>query len=536
MARIVTAWPYALFLAAMAIPVFHLVPLGIPGEFEYRAASEPPWDILGILFIAIPITGIAGTLYLALVKTPVQRRRDIGVCLTLLVLCSFLLHIACAVALSPYGIAEALYHLMQEYGDGAYMLQAYEIRDFTRYFGALEHELAHADIARFPHPSVHPPGFTLFFHLLHRMMEWEVPGTLHLRSWVWDNSPMLREMFPHLSFDLSRVLPYTGAACLAAVFLWGMAALLPVPTYFLARLFLGPRASILAAATTTLYPGTHLFNPSTDQVLPLVATIAVALGLAAILKRRLSLALAFGICLGLALQFSLALGVCAVLFLLFAAGHARLCRQAPETPGGSSGPAMPSVTAIVLRAGTGLALVCAFFFAFDLNLPRVFWLCLVNNHKFNLMVQRSYWPWLLLQPMETAYSLGLPMLGLLAAVAAAQVGRWRMASAGPGDLFVRAMLLTLILLSVSGVNRGEVGRLWLFLYPALSVACCVGMGGARGEGSVDELPESLPLPGLAGTPLWARWSVLLAGQAVQMVLLRLSVDAMSSAGSLSGLV
>ncbi len=80
---------------------------------------------------------------------------------------------------------------------------------------------------------------------------------------------------------------------------------------------------------------------------------------------------------------------------------------------------------------------------------------------------RSYWKWLLMNPVEVAIFAGLPLV-------AAALWSWPGLARSPEWArlrhFLAAWLIVLALLNLSGAVRGEVGRIWLFLFWPVSLA------------------------------------------------------------------
>jgi hypothetical protein len=512
--------------------VLRLVPLGIPGQFRYHYVEKPCWETLSLLLTAVPAAGIVVVLASARRKGRDLRRRDCVSCLIMFVLCSFLFHVTCSILLNPYGIAGALHHVLQVYGDGSYLMRGTRIDAVSPYLGGLEEELASADIRMFPHPSTHPPGFPLLFYALHKLTDWRVPGVLGFQSWVWQLSPILSEMFQPNPAAHQEFVPYAATACLAAVTFWGAAALLPCVTYPLARLLLDRRDSLLAAGLSALFPGTHLFNPTADQILPGVGTFVIYLGAAAILERRKRLALAFGVAVGIAVNISLAMSVCVAVCSLFAL-FLEIPAERRRSVNGERQDQLPSAIRLGLWAATGFALVvAALYLVYRMNLLRVLLLCLRNNSCFNQIVGRSYLPCLAVQPFETAYSMGIPVFCLLLWVSVRQAASWNRGPFGPRDAFLLAVVGTLLVLGLSGINRGEVGRLWLFLYPSLAVGVLVGLT-KKGHG--DSEPMSLDSPfGWSGLPRQFAWTILFVCQTVQTMVLCLLLDPIGSVAGLGG--
>src|SRR5690606_13266519 len=133
-----------------------------------------------------------------------------------------------------------------------------------------------------------------------------------------------------------------------------------------------------------------------------------------------------------------------------------------------------SIFRSALIAGAAFGLLTAFvWFAFDLNLLAV-WLSNYQNHAgFYDAYDRTYWKWLLVNPVELAFSIGLPAI---AALVVSLIQRPAIDLRGP---FV-PVAIVLGLLWLSGKNSGEAARLWLFLMPwVLWIAASIWQGDER---------------------------------------------------------
>lgn len=84
-----------------------------------------------------------------------------------------------------------------------------------------------------------------------------------------------------------------------------------------------------------------------------------------------------------------------------------------------------------------------------------------NHAGFYLQYPRTYWKWLLVNPLELCLAAGLPLV-LLALTSLRVVWKTpRAAAAGPFWM----SLFTWALLWLTGKNMGEAARLWIFLMP-----------------------------------------------------------------------
>ena len=108
---------------------------------------------------------------------------------------------------------------------------------------------------------------------------------------------------------------------------------------------------------------------------------------------------------------------------------------------------------------------------FDLNLLRVWYLNFQNHAGFYNEYTRTYWKWLLLNPLEISLALGLPVSWM---VFRSLCFRRRISAEQancPTRSSLKAFLLScgivLMLLWLSGKNMGEAARLWLIFLPWL---------------------------------------------------------------------
>ena len=301
------------------------------------------------------------------------------------------------------------------------------------------------------HISTHPPGPTLFYLFQKR---------------AWEMAPDLATTFVNLAENvlpyavesrqeaeqsvLSRPLTEVELATLysSILLLWFAIALGVVPLYFWAADLFGPAVAIPAVGLYALTPSFLLFNPMTDQLYVLLALAILSsyhLGLARRDQGQLVFA---GLLTWVAFQFSLAFVV--VLFLLAVnLGLEMLIERRP----------MEILRLLAWPAGAfvSLTLVCL---VLPYNCLVVWKLCVANNAHFN--TERTYWPWVAFNLLDFAMFVGLPVAVLfLRGVANAIVRRsldapWR---------FIVALVVTVLVLDLSGTNRGEIARLWMFLMP-----------------------------------------------------------------------
>jgi hypothetical protein len=257
------------------------------------------------------------------------------------------------------------------------------------------------------------------------------------------------------------------------------AAMVVVPLYLLARFALGARGAVGAAALGLVIPSVIVFLPDFDAAYPTGAALVVALMVGALVWRSSVLAFLAGVALYGCLLFSPALALVAVLVLLWY-GLAR------RTEWGQRLRRRPGQASFLQVAGVGVlgfaVALTALWFFLQFNAPATWWECLRSNARFNRVTGRSYLPWVLYNPVDFLMFLGVGLSALLLVGAAGAIRRlkaWRRWD--PVTLGLAVFLVALLLLDVSGMNTGEVARLWLFLMPGaalLSARAVEGFGAA----------------------------------------------------------
>lgn len=309
------------------------------------------------------------------------------------------------------------------------------------------------------HVSTHPPGPVLFYYWQLKWWRWVPTGAALISSMVESALPytteareLLEERVWHSRMSASERATMYGSMLI----LWLAVAAGVVPLYWWAADVFGKPAAVGAVGSYALTPSLLLFNPMTDQLyVPLTLVLLAAWHFGWSRKNPALLVIA-GVLTWCVLQFTLAflvlIFVCAVQVAL------GMCDQRRW--------AVPWRLLGWMAAGFVVVLVVAWLAGYDSI--TVWRLCLANNAKFN--ISRTYWPWLAYNPLDFMLFLGLPTA--MFAVKAV-VGAVRRPAAGSAGQWLLALAITLAILHLSGTNRGEVARLWMFLMPL------VGAGAAH---------------------------------------------------------
>ncbi len=314
------------------------------------------------------------------------------------------------------------------------------------------------------HAATHPVGPVLLFRGAVAACE---------RSALLTDRLLAAAAVPERDFAGPLTRPARAGALLGALLLSLLAALTAWPLFGLGEaLGLEPLAAARLALLWALLPGPALFAPRFDAAiaLPLVAFAGRLLSAArapSAITTGVRAALA-GTCAGAALLLSY--GAAAFLALAGAGVGAAYVQDRHEK-------ASRTAAASALLAATVVALAVAFGLpAATGGHPLDAMRTALAIHRETYTAPRSYRLWLLFDPIDFATLLGLPLAWLAAA------GAWRAARARlAGDRLQPAQALGLVvcagiaLLALSGVARGEVGRIWIPLMPLVLVAAATAL-------------------------------------------------------------
>jgi len=309
------------------------------------------------------------------------------------------------------------------------------------------------------HASTHPPGPVVLFWVLDRLVQ----GSPGLQSTLGvalraaegvDADGLAGVLNASLAYQagFSPLAPADALAALLAVLALPALGALAAPLLYLAgRLLGGERPALAAGLLAVFVPSWALFAPGLDQVLTALAA-AFTLALAGAAGGSLLAGMGAGLLLAVGLWLSPgagALGAWGVLWLAFSRGK-RVWR-----PGAAATVAFAlAMLGISLTAGVG------YFQVLQAGLQA--------HHAITTeTVNRSYLAWLAGNPLDFALFCG-PAVALLAMVAFIRPG------SGGRPAWLWAWLAVMTALVLSGVVRGEVGRIWgLLMIPAVLAAAGV---------------------------------------------------------------
>lgn len=457
--------------------------------------------------------------YLALAAWLIRAERDHGLLITA-ALAAFLIALAATYVRHDRPIEEwslrTLSGLVTGWHRSAYELEAQGgteivLADWTAFMARSAEYSSHL--------STSAPGMTLTYHWFNLGLAALPPGLLDSLSDPLRAPQCQNPLFSNYS-DAQLISAWPGL--LAS--LWGAATVFPL--WWLARLAAPdqPRLARFAVGWWPLTPSLALFTPYPSVLYPLIITLALACLLKGLRDSHAGWEFMGGLVMSAASFLSFAM-----LPALFTAGALTLLVAFFSQP-----TAMrrawhwPFVAG--LWFGLGLALVwIVLWLASGLSVFEVY-NAMISSH-FGL--EYPYWPWVLLHFSDFLTWMGLPLALLGLTALGRMIAPLRRGAAIPLPLLLAAALwITAIVLDVSGIPRGETGRIWLFMWPpmligaglALSPALPPGpaprraLGAARRDeetAAVDELAQARERRATALN----NWALIGGGQAGVFVLL-----------------
>jgi hypothetical protein len=302
------------------------------------------------------------------------------------------------------------------------------------------------------HAATHPPGFVLFFLGVQRMCA----------ALLSQPSPWVAELATSYNdlFGLGLSPTDAAAAIVSAALIALLGALALIPLYLLACRLAGPGTAICSTCLAAAMPGLLLLGASPDLIVFAVAVTTLCLGYCAWQRQSLLLGALAGIALALGLFFTIGFALIAawaMVWLVFGVF--------------TSDDRGVAIRRAVAVGGLGVGGFVVFYLALGLVFgyrPIAVALEGLAVHRDITTVEgaRTYWKWVLVNPVECAMFAGLPLTvaTLFSIRAPADQGQARLRA------FLLSWLVLFVVLDLTGAVRGEVGRIWVFLYWPLALA------------------------------------------------------------------
>lgn len=436
------------------------IPLGLPGEWEWLRVHSPiRLDRLLLAGLALLGYCVFVALGMGALSTPrLPRLREAGWLGGLLSAAIVIQVLITTGAPDEYDLTKWAYVNYFGASTGYYQVAKKEaVHDPWRFITDYPVWIQSQDSL---HIGTHPPGLIVLHCVLLRVME----RNPEIAGFLLQAMPLsTHEGFRQLERMDRRPIPRAdrAALCLASLMTLLACAGTVVPLYLLGRSALLPPAAWAAATLWPIVPAAILFQPDADTAFPLLSTSALALAAWAVRRAKLQRDLASGLVLGLLAGLVLAVGIVFTLaFLPVGLIVALVILLAPALARGRK-------AGLLLAIGIGFLAVIALAWVLTGANPVTVWTWNLKNHaRFYVEYPRTYLAWLVLNPVELAVALGLPVVV------------WCLVGAGAArsvPLSTWATFGVLVALNLVGRNMGEVARLWILFLPPLLLAAGAGL-------------------------------------------------------------
>ncbi|MHC4875202.1 MAG: hypothetical protein ACYTGL_01810 [Planctomycetota bacterium] len=442
------------------------IPLGIPDEWTWTRI--PADAFAGDIVVGIVQAVIAAAVFLLLAWAGARRvsdcsRIELSGWLAGMTAVSWLwLFTVQEFPPTPWNNGKAAFVVYYPGISGYFHKARYEIDDARAFLSGYEDLMAEGDVL---HVGTHPPGLFLLYQGLISLTD----RSATIRSLADATMPQsvvdsLETVTLNARATGSVLTESDHATIWLAAFLTQCAcASVVIPLFGLMRLNSSRIAAWQSIAFWPLLPALAVFLPKSDVLFTLPAVSLVLVWLLAVRRRSWLLGAVAGLigwlCLLLSLAF-LPIGLIAVL-----CGAASLLEQRRADLSEARKPLWNSLTQPVAGGIIAfVALTIGLAVLADVNLANV-WLQNYQNHAgFYAQFQRTWWKWLLVNPIELTFACGAPIavLGLMSLRRTVLDDQQT-----TGRLQTLAVVAVWALLWLSGKNSGEAARLWIPLLPML---------------------------------------------------------------------
>lgn len=475
--------------AAISIGLFSLteIPLGIPGEWTWNRIrySGGAWLTLPSVLLALATFAVFALVAWAGARrvTESSRAELFGWLLALMATGFAWLH--AVQNTPPAGLDAAKFPFVLYYpsSSGYFFKASYEIENTADFLRDYEETVRNGDTL---HEGTHPPGLFVLFRSLIAFAEAApdvaaVPQVL-LPQTGQDGFDFIRSMSPRPPTEQDQTVLW-----LAGMLTQLAAVLVIVPLFFLIRLTLDRVTAWRAICFWPFVPAVAVFIPKSDVLFAFGSSLLVCLWLysvrAASSGPSTSSQRAAAFLLGASAGAVGWLGLfCSLAFLpagAIAVVASVLLFRKPDTEAEAADSSLRahflwSARQHLLSLAGGVVsfvvLTGLVWAVWDLNLLRVWQINYANHARFYEVSPRSYFGWLLVNPLELTLALGAPLAVLVVCGVCREAAKEK-ASTGLRVLFglrlAAPVAVGLIwgLLWLTGKNSGEAARLWIPLMP-----------------------------------------------------------------------
>jgi hypothetical protein len=491
--------------ASLAVLWLTSLPLGIPGEWTWeRSAIEPDafWNLIGGVVAAGLFIGFAlqGRRRCESIEAKSKCGVELAAWLIGLVAISFAwLWIVQEMSPLSNRLGKSPFVLYYESSSGYFTRARYKQPSTMGLLTGYEDLMREGDVL---HTGTHPPGLFLVFQGLifvcrtsgsfSGMLDVTQPASFReaceeiARNSIRGKSPL-----PFLVID-HRVL------WLATVVVMLSASLTVIPLFGLLCRHSSLADAWIFAALWPAIPAVAIFVPKSDAAFPLIGATLMWLWLTAWDRRSLILALLAGFVTWCGLMCSLAFLPIVLAAGIMTLGSAMIRLPLPiatnmATVSDGDQPPMIGVrrSLCIVAAGVGIAAPTYLIWSLaKLNMLNV-WLLNYQNHAgFYGQYPRTYWKWLLINPLELSFAAGWPLtfLAILACANGVNFFLRRDASRlSPNAITsIGSIVFVWGMLWITGKNSGEAARLWILLLPWIIVLASISFESIEIETSKSE--------------------------------------------------
>ncbi|MCH7688763.1 MAG: hypothetical protein IH899_19130, partial [Planctomycetes bacterium] len=341
---------------------------------------------------------------------------------------------------------------------GYFFEASHHIDTVSAFLAGYEERMAQRDVL---HVGTHPPGLFLFHYGLIQLCRSSTGfSNLILQTQSQRTAKSFaeveREIFP---LELRLRKSDRAALWLAALLTQLAGVLTVVPLFLLLCRNYSRRTSWMVTVLWPLVPALAIFLPKSDALYPFLGTFFLWVWLEGRYRHSRVMCLSAGLLFWLGMFLSLAFVLIAILAALLTVWEYR-----------SSGEAHKAIVehrklliSIVWATVGFLIPIVALWFAYDINLLNV-WLWNYRNHaSFYEQYSRTYWKWLLVNPLELIVAVGAPIVIISGVAMFRSIG----SKANRRSRFGPYCLCPIVwgVLWLSGKNMGEAARLWLIIMP-----------------------------------------------------------------------
>ncbi|MFK7779456.1 MAG: hypothetical protein QM501_15230, partial [Gimesia sp.] len=366
---------------------------------------------------------------------------------------------------AEYRLSKAPFVLYYK-GSSGYFTEAQNgIPDIHQYLAGYEEKMKEGDVL---HAGTHPPGLPLLYRKLIQVCK-NHPA---LQSWLLNTQPIsfqeTTEIIAQLTVTSEHPMTARDSAVLwlATLITVTMSALTVIPLFLISREFSSREVSWQVCGFWPLVPAALIFQPKSDAIYSVLSILFLYVWVVAWRRNSKPLYLLAGFILWTGLFLTLAflpVLLSAILFSLFEVWRIRSSTN-PNDPASKHFFSAGIFGLLGLIIPTTLMGVL-----FEINLLNVWILNLQNHAGFYLQYSRTYWKWILVNPIEISLALGLPLTWLVAKSLCSRrlfVHHQEESPFEPGlKNLILSCLIILGMLWLSGKNMGEAARLWLIFLP-----------------------------------------------------------------------